>query len=36
MNSEKLKKIKEAGWDVGDIDLFCHRKRLPLLMWNLL
>jgi hypothetical protein len=22
MNSEKLKKIKEAGWEVGDIDLF--------------
>jgi hypothetical protein len=22
MSSEKLKKIKAAGWDVGDIDLF--------------
>jgi hypothetical protein len=22
MNSEKLRKIKEAGWAVGDIDLF--------------
>jgi hypothetical protein len=22
MSSEKIKKIKEAGWEVGDIDLF--------------
>jgi hypothetical protein len=22
MNSDKLKKIKEAGWEVGDINLF--------------
>jgi uncharacterized membrane protein len=28
MSSEKIKKIKEAGWEVGDIDLFLSPEEI--------